>query len=116
MNEIYSVLLVHVDRHAAFPALRRVPRADGGIFRFVGCAAGDADKNRAQQRTAKAIWTARNFISGSRMRRSDLVAFNHLAQFPAGNDVGDAAVLLHAANNDLGHQFAVAADQHFAVL
>ena len=50
------------------------------------------------------------------MRRSDLVAFNDVAQLPARHDVGDAAVLLHTANNDLGHEFAVAAHEHFAVI
>ena len=50
------------------------------------------------------------------MRGTDFVTFDHVAEFPAGNDVGDATVFFHAANNHLGHQLAVAADQQFAVL
>ena len=45
-------------------------------------------------------------MSGSRMCRRNHVAFKNLAQFPAGHDVRDAAVLLHGANDDLGNQFA----------
>src|ERR1035438_8896481 len=50
------------------------------------------------------------------MRRRDHIAFKNLAQLPAGHDVRDATVLLHGANDDLGNQFAVAADQQFTVL
>ena len=48
------------------------------------------------------------------MSRADFVAFNHFTKFPAGNDVGDGTVFFNAANDDLGHQLAVAADQQFA--
>src|SRR5665213_1929032 len=56
----------------------------------------------------------RKFISGSRVRRGDFVAFKNLAQFPARNDVGDAAVFLNIADDHLGDQLAFAADEHFA--
>ena len=50
------------------------------------------------------------------MRRADFIALDHFAQFPAGDDIGDAAVLFHAADNDLGDQLAVPADEQFALL
>jgi len=55
--------------------------------------------------------TARHFISGSRMSGADVVALNYLSEFPTGDDIGNAAVSLHAAHDNLGHQFAIAADQ-----
>ena len=48
INRLF-VLLVH-DGHAALPALRRVPRTDGGVFRLVGGATADAEKNRSQRK------------------------------------------------------------------
>ena len=55
------------------------------------------------------------FISGSRMGRGHVIAFKHLTQLPAGNDVGDATIFLNTADDDLGHELAIAADEHFAV-
>ena len=55
--------------------------------------------------------TARHFISGIRVRRSDFIPLNHLAELPAGHDIRNRAVLLNAAHNDLGNEFAVATDQ-----
>ncbi len=37
-------------------------------------------------------------------------------EFPTGHDVGDAAILLHAAHDDLGDELAVAIDQQLAAL
>src|SRR5665213_2601632 len=56
----------------------------------------------------------RKFISGSRVRRGDFVAFKNLGQFPARNDVGDAAVFLSLTYVHLGHLLACAADEQFA--
>src|ERR1017187_8199302 len=44
--------------------------------------------------------TARHFMSGSRMCGADLVAFNHFTEFPAGHNIGNAAVFLKAADDD----------------
>ena len=60
--------------------------------------------------------TARRVISGSRMRGTDFITLNHLAKFPAGHDVGNAAVFLDAADDDLGDQLAVTTDEQLAVL
>ena len=54
-------------------------------------------------------------FSRSRMRGADFVAFDGFAEFPAGHDVGDAAIFFHGADDDLGHKLAVAADKKFAV-
>src|ERR1039457_7138069 len=58
---------------------------------------------------------ARRFMSGSRMRGADFVAFNHLAEFPARHNIGNAAVLFDAADDDFGNEFAFAAHQQFAI-
>ena len=50
------------------------------------------------------------------MCRGDLIAFNNVSQLPARNDIGDAAVLLNTANDDLGHELAITAHQHFTVI
>jgi len=55
--------------------------------------------------------TARRFISGSRMRGTDFITLNHIAELPTGDDIGNTAVLLKAAHDYLGDEFAVAADQ-----
>ena len=49
------------------------------------------------------------------MRGTDFVAFNHFTELPSGHNVGDATVLFDTAHNDLGNEFAFAADQKFAV-
>ena len=49
------------------------------------------------------------------MRRRDHVALKHLAEFPVGHDVGDATVLVDGADDDLGNQLGIAADQQLAV-
>ena len=74
-----------------------------------------APKITAPNANNQSQWTARRFMSGSRMRRRDFVAFKNLSELPARHDIRDAAVLFHGANNDLGNEFAVAADQHFAI-
>src|SRR5665647_2667703 len=70
---------------------------------------------KAARARSKMNCAARSFISDGRMCRADLVAFNRLAQFPARNDVGDGTVFLDAADDDFGHELAVAADQHFSI-
>src|SRR5208282_3432813 len=60
--------------------------------------------------------TARRFISGCRMGGTDFIAFNHLAELPTGDNIGNAAVLLNAAHDNLGDEFALAANQKLAVL
>ena len=108
------VLLVKHGR-VAFPALRRVPRADRSVLRFIGFAAAGSEKNDAQHEQEKPFHGRQSMLRGG-MGRSDHVTFNHVAELPAGHDVGDAAVLLDAANNDLGNQLAIATDEHLAVL
>ena len=49
------------------------------------------------------------------MRRSDFVTFDDFAQSPARHDIGDTAVFLDAADDDLGDEFAIAIDKQFAV-
>src|SRR4029077_8788336 len=61
-------------------------------------------------------WTGRRFTSGSRMGRSDLIAFNHLAQFPTRQDVGNAAALVDGTHDDFGNEFAVTTDQKFTIV
>src|ERR1035437_3646181 len=48
------------------------------------------------------------------MGENDEVALHDLPEFPTGQDVGDAAILLHATHDDLGNQFAVAINQQLA--
>ncbi len=55
-------------------------------------------------------FTARHFISGGRMCRSDIITFNYFTEFPAGHDIGNAAVFLKATDDDFGNQFAFPAD------
>jgi len=33
--------------------------------------------------------------------RSDIIALNHFAKFPAGDNIGDTTVFLNAADDDL---------------
>ena len=49
------------------------------------------------------------------MRRRNVVAFNHLAELPAGDEIGNAAIFLNTTHNDFGHQLALAADEEFAI-
>ncbi len=70
----------------------------------------------AKSASTKSRFVGRNFILRSGMSRADFVTFHRLAQFPAGDHIGNATILLHAANYDFGHQFAIAAHQQFAVL
>jgi len=76
------VLLVQ-HGHGAFPALRRVPRTDRIIFGFVGFATTDTNEHTTKQKEQKPSHR-RHFMSGGRMRRADLIAFNHFAEFPTG--------------------------------
>ncbi len=50
------------------------------------------------------------------MRGRHVVTLKHLAEFPAGDDIGDTTVALNAADNDFGDELAVATDEQFAVL
>ena len=70
----------------------------------------------ARSASSRSREVARNFISGGGVRGADLVAFDGFAQLPAGNEVGDAAVFLDAADDDFGDQLAAAADEQLAVL
>src|SRR5947209_8207038 len=56
-----------------------------------------------------------NSSRGSRVRRDNLVAFEHLAKLPAGQDVCDAAILLNAAHLYFSHELAVPVDEQFAM-
>ncbi len=67
--------------------------------------------SRAPSKRSSSHLAAGRFTSGSRMGGTDFIPFDHLAQFPTGDDVGDAAVLFHAADYDLGHEPSIAADQ-----
>lgn len=46
---------------------------------------------------------------------NDLITFGDFSEFPAGNEIGDAAALLDFADDDLGDELAIAADEQFAV-
>ena len=54
----------------------------------------------------------------SRLRKSGnhLVAFEHFADLPTRQNVGDAAVLLDAGGFDFSDQLAVAVHEQFAIL
>src|SRR5690242_5818065 len=45
----------------------------------------------------------------------DQIAFVDFAQLPSAHYVGDAPILLNAADDHLGDEFSVAIDQHFSV-
>ena len=55
--------------------------------------------------------------SGSRRRvgRNDEVAFGNIGKLPTGHQVSNASAFLHIANNHLGHELAVPADEQLAI-
>jgi hypothetical protein len=50
------------------------------------------------------------------MGGNHLITFQNFPELPAGDDIGDATILLNAANNDLGHEFTGTANEQLAVL